>query len=405
MLLTETIAVALAALRANKLRSLLTMLGIVIGIGAVIAMVALGNGAQQSIEERIAALGTTVIQVNPQRIRQGGVVMAGTIAKLTVDDAEAIRERAPDVLMVNYQQDQNQQVVFEDHNTNLRIVGTIPNFLDVRGYRIESGRMFTEREEVGRRRVAVIGADVADQLELADPLELLGQQIRIASRAFTVIGVLERKGVGGFSNPNEQILIPFSTGRFQIFGTDRLNDIWALAASESQVNRAMDEVTMALRRSHRLRFDQDDDFRIRNQTDFLETLNETTETFGLLLAGIAAVSLVVGGIGIMNIMLVSVTERTREIGVRKALGATKRNVLLQFLIEAVVLCMLGGVAGIVLGVVGSAQLASSMGWHAAIDWESIAIAFLFSSLVGVLFGVWPAQRAARLDPIAALRYE
>ena len=405
MLLTETLRVALAALRANKLRSMLTMLGIVIGIGAVISVVALGNGAQQSIKDRIAALGTTVVQVNPRRVRFGGVAMDGSIAKLTVDDVEAIRERAPDVLMVNYQQDRNQQIVFQDHNTNLRVVGTVPNFLEVRGYEIEAGRMFTNREEVGRRRVAVIGAGVAAALEIADPYELLDRQIRIASRAFTVIGILKTKGAGGFGNPDEQILVPFSTGRFQLFGNDRLNDIWALAASEDLVSPAMDEVTMALRRSHRLRFDEDDDFMIRNQSDFLETLNETTQTFSMLLAGIAAVSLVVGGIGIMNIMLVSVTERTREIGVRKALGATRMNVLLQFLIEAVVLCILGGAIGIIVGVVGSAQMASSMGWATAIDSQSIAIAFAFSSVVGVVFGVWPARRASVLDPISALRYE
>ncbi|HVZ49542.1 MAG TPA: ABC transporter permease [Gemmatimonadaceae bacterium] len=405
MLLGETLRVAIAALRANKMRSLLTMLGIVIGIGAVIAMVALGNGAQESIQARIAALGTTVLQVNPQRVRQAGVAIDGSIAKLTVDDVEAIRQHAPDVLMVNYQQDRNLQVVYQDHNTNLRVVGTVPNFLDVRGYALEVGRMFTDREEAARRRVAVIGAGVAAALEIGDPYELLDKQIRIASRAFTVVGILKTKGAGGFGNPDEQILIPFSTGRFQVFGTDRLNDIWALAGSEDLIGPAMDEITIALRRSHRLRFDQPEDFLIRNQSDYLETLNETTETFSLLLAGIAAVSLVVGGIGIMNIMLVSVTERTREIGVRKALGATRLNVLLQFLIEAVVLCVLGGAVGILLGIVGSAQLAASMGWTASIDVRSIAIAFFFSSVVGVLFGVWPARRAARLDPIIALRYE
>jgi len=382
------------------------MLGIVIGIGAVIAMVALGNGAQQSIQDRIAALGTTVLQINPQRVRfGGGIASADVRAELTIDDVEAIRSNAPNVSLVNFQQDRNLQVVYENHNTNVRIVGTVPNFLDVRGYRIAEGRMFTEREEAGRRRLAVIGANVAENLELATSSELIGQQVRIASRAFTVIGVLAAKGAGGFEDPDSQLLVPFSTGRFQLFGNDRLNDIWALAASEDVIDQAMGEVTVALRRSHRLRFDQTEDFRIRNQTDFLEALNETTATFGLLLAGIAAVSLVVGGIGIMNIMLVSVTERTREIGVRKALGATRLNVMLQFLIEAVTLCILGGIVGIAAGVVGSAQMATSMGWNSAIDWQSIAIAFAFSSVIGILFGVWPARRAAALDPVVALRYE
>ena len=405
MLLTETIAVALAALRANKMRSLLTMLGIVIGIGAVIAMVSLGNGAQASIKERIERLGTNVLWVTPQRVNQGGINQGGSMAKLSVKDLAFIAERSPHVVDVNYQQDRNFQVVWQRQNTNVQVTGTVPNFLSIRSFRLAEGRMFSAQEEAGRKRVAVLGSTVMQNLGIDSPAQIIGEKIRIASREFTVIGVLAEKGATGFGDGDNQILIPFTTGRFELFGNDRLNDLWVQTTSEADLDYAMAEVQGALRRAHRILPTRSDDFRIQNQTDFLVALNETTQTFGLLLAGIAAVSLVVGGIGIMNIMLVSVTERTREIGVRKALGATRMNVLLQFLIEAVVLCVLGGIVGIVAGVAGSAQMANSMGWKAVIDLQSIAVAFGFASATGVIFGVWPASRAAVLDPVEALRYE
>jgi putative ABC transport system permease protein len=400
----EILWVALDALRVNKMRSLLTMLGIVIGVGAVIAMVALGNGAQNSIKERIARLGTTVLQINPQRVQMGGVGTA-TAVKLTTKDVDMIRERSPNVLEVNWQQDRPLQVVWKNRNTNVQVTGTAPNFLQVRGFKLATGRMFGPAEDNGRRKVAVLGSDVLPLLGVDNGDALIGEQIRIARRAFTVIGVMAQRGAGGFGDADSQILIPFQTGRFEVFGTDRVDDIWALAISEDSLNAAMAEIQSALRRSHKLRPGRPDDFSIRNQADFLETLSATTETFTLLLAGIAAVSLLVGGIGIMNIMLVSVTERTREIGVRKALGATRANILLQFLTEAVALCLLGGAIGIVAGTVGAAQMSRAMGWKTALDAQSIAVAFAFASGVGVIFGVWPAWRASSLDPIEALRYE
>lgn len=405
MLLAETFRVALAALRANKLRSMLTMLGIVIGIGAVISMVALGNGAQNQVKERITRLGTTVLQINPQRVNTGGINVGGSMAKLTIKDVTAINANSPSVSGVNYQQDRNLQVVWGRQNTNVQITGTIPNFLDVRNFTVAEGRMFTNQEEAGRKRVAVLGATVLTNLNIDSPAKIIGEQIRIASRAFTVIGVLAEKGATGFGDGDNQILVPFTVGRFELFGTDRLNDIWVLAVSEAEITNAMGQVQLALRRSHKLGTGRPDDFRIQNQTDFLVALNETTQTFGLLLSGIAAVSLLVGGIGIMNIMLVSVTERTREIGVRKALGATRTNIMLQFLIEAIVLCLIGGAIGIAAGVFGSAQLARSMGWQSAIDSQSILVAFAFASAIGLVFGVWPARRAAAMDPIQALRYD
>ncbi len=404
MQLTETIRVALNALRTNAMRSLLTMLGIVIGVGAVIAMIALGNGAQNSVKERIARLGTTVLQVNAQRVQQGGVG-TGTQAKLTFQDVNFILDRSPAVQDVNPQQDRNLQVVWKNKNTNVQITGTLPNFLTVRGFTIAKGAMFSTADDNARKKVAVLGGGVAELLGVDNPDALIGEQLRIGGRQFTVVGVLESKGATGFGDGDQQILIPFQTGRFGTFGTDRINDIWVRAAGEDSVEAAMGEVQSAMRRSHKLLAGKPDDFSIRNQADFLQTLNETTQTFTLLLAGIAGVSLLVGGIGIMNIMLVSVTERTREIGIRKALGATKVNIMLQFLTESVVLCLLGGAAGIGAGMIAAYEFQKLAGWNAAVDFQSIVLSFGFASAIGLVFGVWPARRAASLDPIEALRFE
>jgi putative ABC transport system permease protein len=402
--LTETLGISLDALRANKMRSILTMLGIIIGIAAVITMIALGNGAQNAIKERIARLGTTVLQINPQRVHTGGV-HTDVMVKLTTKDVDMIRERAPNVVAVNWQQDRDLQVTWKNKNTRLQITGTPTNFLEVRGFRLADGRMFSESDDAARRKVAVLGSEVMTQLEIDNPAAILGEQIRIGGRAFTVVGVLAEKGAGMGGDGDRQILIPFRTGRHELFGTDRINDIWTLVSHEDSITMAMAEIQGALRRSHRLRPEQADDFSIRNQADLLETMGETSRTFGLLLAGVAAVSLLVGGIGIMNIMLVSVTERTREIGVRKALGATSGAILFQFLAEAVILCIVGGVIGVLGGIAGAAQLSISMGWKTVIDTQSILLAFAFASSIGLIFGVWPARRAASLDPIEALRYE
>jgi putative ABC transport system permease protein len=275
----------------------------------------------------------------------------------------------------------------------------------VRGFAIDAGAMFSAADDQGRQRVAVLGAGVLPMLDIVDPQAILGEPIRISGRQYTVIGVLAAKGATGFGDNDDQILIPFKTGRFSLFGTDRINDIWTRVIAPESVAVAMGQIQAALRRSHRIQANRPDDFSVRNQADILNTLSEATQTFTTLLAGIAAVSLLVGGIGIMNIMLVSVTERTREIGIRKALGATRRNILMQFLVEAVVLCVAGGIVGIALGAGASNVLQQSFGWHTAIDPKALAVAFAFAAVVGVLFGVWPARRAAVLDPIEALRYE
>ncbi|MDE3128115.1 MAG: ABC transporter permease [Gemmatimonadota bacterium] len=408
MLIGEIISVALGALRANKLRSLLTMLGIVIGVAAVIAMVALGSGAQQAVKDRIASLGTTLLSVSPNMQRGFGAAIAGQRRRMTIEDAKALDdpENLPDVIAVEPEMQKNSQVTWTNQNTNTSIIGTAANYLTVRNYKLSSGRMFTEAEDAGQRRVAVVGPTVAQSLGLTTPDALVGEEIRIGGVLFTVIGATEPKGQGStFGDPDDQILIPLTTGRYRVFGSNWVRSINVLASSEDNIPLAMAEIQKALRRAHRLRQSDPDDFQIRSQTDFLTTTAETTQVFTYLLAGIAGVSLLVGGIGIMNIMLVSVTERTREIGIRKALGATRWNILLQFLIEAVVLCAMGGIVGIALGAGGAQIMSKTAGWHTQVSLAAVGVAFAFSAGVGVIFGVWPARRASVMDPITALRYE
>jgi len=406
MLRGEIISVALGALRANKLRSLLTMLGIVIGVGAVIAVVALGTGAQQAVKDRIAALGTTLLTVNPGQQRGMGVAIAGGQQRLTIDDANAVDERATTLLAVQPEMRSQQQVVYGNKNANTQIIGTTPNYLEVRKYTLKVGKMFTAADNEGRQRVAVLGSAVVDNLGVTTPEALIGETVRIRGTQFQIIGVLASKGqANAFQNPDDQVLVPIQTARFRVNGSDRLQSISALAETEEKIPDAMADIQRILRRQHRIRQGAPDDFQIRNQSDILTTTQETTQVMTYLLSGIAAVSLLVGGIGIMNIMLVSVTERTREIGIRKALGATRWNILLQFLIEAVVLCILGGVIGIALGAGGAVVMSQVAGWTTRVSSTAIVMAFAFSAFVGVAFGVWPARRAAVLDPIIALRYE
>jgi putative ABC transport system permease protein len=403
MLLGEIITVALEALRANKLRSLLTMLGIIIGVGAVITMIALGSGAQKSVQDRIQALGPTLLSVNPGQSFNRGVASSSRVS-LTLDDDTALANNARYVTAVVPELSSNLQVELGDQNINVNVVGTTPDYVPVHTYTVTVGRMFTAGDDAARRRVAVLGASVPTMLN-SNRDAMIGQQILIRSISFEIIGVLSEKGAQGFSNPDEQILIPLQTARYRVMGTDRLRNIAVQARDVESMNLAMIEIERVLRRQHKIRPGQDNDFQIRNQTDILATLQQTTDTFKYLLAGIAAVSLLVGGIGIMNIMLVSVTERTREIGVRKALGATRFNILFQFLVEALVLCLLGGLIGVLLGTFGAIVISWIAHWNTLISPLAIVLAFVFSAAVGLFFGIWPARRAASLDPIVALRYE
>ncbi|MEP6779159.1 MAG: ABC transporter permease [Gemmatimonadaceae bacterium] len=406
MMYGETVRVALNALRANKLRSVLTMLGIVIGVGAVITMDGIGRGAQKAIKDRITALGTTLLTVQPGQIQSRGVGSQTDRAKLVMADAQALEENGEFISAVQPEMSSTYQVQYLGRNASTTVLGTTANYLDVRKYEMTAGRMFTTQEDQGKQRVVVLGPAVLDNLGVRDPNSIIGEPIRLRGMQFTIIGVLKSKGqASAFQNPDDQVLIPINTARFRVMGNDRIRSISVLAPNEEKIPLTMADVQKILRRQHKTPRERDDDFQIRNQADFLNTAAETSAVFSSLLAGVAAVSLVVGGIGIMNIMLVSVTERTREIGVRKALGATAKNILFQFLIEAVVLCLLGGMIGIALGTGGAMVLSRVNNWNTAMSSQSILLAFGFSALVGVVFGVWPARRAAKLDPIMALRYE
>jgi putative ABC transport system permease protein len=405
MLIGEIILVALGAIRANKLRSLLTMLGIVIGVGAVITMVALGSGAQKAVQDQIERLGTNLLTIYPGQSFMHGVA-SGERVSLTMDDAKALENTSPVIANVVPEIAGNQQVKYGNQNINVNVNGTTPNFLRVQNYALIAGRMFTTGDDEARRRVAVLGGGVPEMLGSNGPA-MIGQTIQIRGIPFEIIGLLAEKGMSsGFGgNPDEQILIPLQTARYRVVGRDRLRSLTVEVSHPDSVNIAMLEIEQALRSAHGIRPGGDNDFQIRNRSEFLSTFEETTRTFTFLLAGIAAVSLLVGGIGIMNIMLVSVTERTREIGVRKALGATRRSILFQFVVEALVLCLMGGVIGILVGAGGALALSRLANWNTLISPGAVVLAIAFSAGVGLFFGIWPAQRAARLDPIQALRYE
>jgi putative ABC transport system permease protein len=404
MLIGETIRVAFGSIRANKLRAALTMLGVIIGVAAVITVVAMGSGAQKAVQDRINALGANLVTINPGMGRGVGGVASADRAAMHVADADSLRTEATTLDAVVPELSRNQQVVYLNSNINTSIVGTTANYVAAHNYTITFGRNFTDGDDASRQRYAVVGSDVPKLLN-ANPAAIVGQSIAIRQIPFEIIGVLSSKGSQGFQNPDEQILIPLSTARFRVFGNDLLRSISVIVNTKVPLERGMVDIERILRKQHKIRPGQDDNFQIRSPKDILATQQQTAETFSTLLLSIAAVSLLVGGIGIMNIMLVSVTERTKEIGIRKALGATKLTIMLQFLVEALVLCISGGTLGILIGVGASIFVSRQYGTTTVISPVAIASSFVFSGLVGLFFGLWPARRAASLDPIAALRYE
>lgn len=405
MNIRESFYTAIGALLANKLRAVLTMLGIIIGVAAVITMIAIGEGSQQAVMQRIQSMGSDLIFVQSGAQRGGGstVVQSGTSVRLRLSDADAISRRASAIEAVVPELNRNAQVKYENRNWNTHIIGTTPEYETVRNFPLVAGRYFSNSEAHASSKVAVIGATIVENL--FSDLDPIGRTIRIAGQSFQVIGILQAKGASGFQNPDDQIIVPVSTAQRRVFGLDYLSQITVKVPNQQASDETFLDIERILRKEHKLRDDQDNDFSIRNQADLITTFQETQQTFTFLLSGIAAVSLLVGGIGIMNIMIVSVTERTKEIGIRKAIGARSKDVMLQFLIESVLMSVIGGCLGIMTGVLASYFISTYGNLSPIISINSIVISFLFASFVGVFFGMYPAWKAAASNIIDALRYE
>ncbi|MFH1135704.1 MAG: ABC transporter permease [Pseudomonadota bacterium] len=401
---------ALKAVRVNLLRSVLTTLGIMIGVAAVIIMVSVGAGAEAEVSRIIGSLGANLIVVLPGSVTSGGARMGrGALPTITEDDAAAIAAEVWSVQTTAPYVRGTAQVVFGNQNWNTQVIGMTPEYLDARDWGLFEGRVFSPDEMKGAAKVALLGKSAADNIFPGQ--SPLGQMIRVARTPFEIIGLLESKGQTPMGQDQDDvILIPLSTAKKRVLGGRRLGGrlvegIFIKAGDADLVQEAEKEATTLLRQRHRIRDGQEDDFFIRNLSQFLESRAESSRTMGFLLAAVASVSLLVGGIGIMNIMLVSVTERTREIGLRMAVGASGRDILAQFLIEALTLSLIGGGVGIILGILGAEGMARLGGWPVYIGLGSVTLAFAFSAAVGIVFGFFPARQASRLNPIEALRFE
>jgi putative ABC transport system permease protein len=397
--------VAYRALLRNKMRSSLTMLGIIIGVGAVIAMLGIGQGAKKMVNDQIASLGDNLLNVFPGSFQSGGVrAGAGTMTSLTEDDVKAIKENCPAVLRISPVVRSGAQVIAGNLNWGTSVEGYSPDFVFIRSWPLASGTFFTDQDVRGATKVCVLGKTVVDNLfPDQDPV---GEIIRINKLPFRVLGVLSPKGQTGFGHDQDDIIIvPYTTAQKKIMGRTRINSIIASAVDRTQIDLAEEQITSLLRQRHRIQPGQDDDFRVRSQLDIASAAGSTSKIMTILLGAIASISLIVGGIGIMNIMLVSVTERTREIGIRMAVGAKSRDILTQFLVESMALSFMGGIIGIILGILSSQLISILLRWPIYTSALSMVLSFLFAGFVGVFFGFYPARKASLLDPIEALRYE
>ncbi|RIK90052.1 MAG: multidrug ABC transporter substrate-binding protein [Proteobacteria bacterium] len=408
-ILAMTVRAALRALRRNKMRSALTTLGIVIGVAAVIAMVSIGRGANVAVQRQIESLGTNLLMIVPGATTSSGVRSGwGGVSTLTVRDAEAIRAEVPAIAEIAWMKRQIGQVVYAERNWGTSVQGVSPSYSEVRNWPVREGVFFTQRDEDSANRVAVLGRTVVDQL-FGPGEDPIGATIRVKDVPVRVVGVLSRKGQTGWGqDQDDAVLLPFSTAERRVLGTEILgiaDMLFATARSAAEIEEAQQQITTVLRERHRIQPGQDDDFTVRDLNEMMQASQTASRIMTSLLLAVASISLLVGGIGIMNILLVSVTERTREIGVRMAVGAKGRHILLQFLVEAIALSAVGGLGGAILGVAAARLVSALAGWPTIVSPPAVLGAVLFSAAVGVFFGFYPARKAARLDPIAALRYE
>ena len=400
----ESFLMAWASLIANKMRSILTMLGIIIGVSAVIALVSIGNGVKQDIQNSISSLGSNLLMVMPGAPRTPGVrPSAGSMKSLKVSDYEAI-SKLDGVKAASPMTNGSYVVIYQNKNWTTSVSGVSYNYLDVNNWSMKSGRFLSEKNVQNRERVAVVGKTVVKNLfGDEDPV---GAEIRVKNIPFRIIGVLNSKGSGAMGNDqDDMVIIPYTTAMERVEGVDYLRMIYVVGKDESGIDRLQSDIENLLRVRHGIKDTNLDDFNIQNMNSIMETMEETTGTLTLFLGAVAAISLVVGGIGIMNIMLVSVTERTREIGIRKALGATYSVIVTQFLIEAVVISLMGGIIGIILGIGSSKLIGMASGMSTVISIPTIVMSFAFSMAIGLIFGIYPARKAAKLNPIDALHYE
>jgi putative ABC transport system permease protein len=409
MLIWTIIKVAYRSIAANKMRSFLTMLGVIIGVAAVIAMLALGAGTKEKVTESVKGMGSNLLVVRPEWRRGGGVTGGGARRDLTLEDAEQVLAQVQEVEMVSPEVQSRFQAKFMNKNTQTSVLGEPPTYFPVRNFEIAHGRAFTESEVDQAAKVAVLGSKVAE--DLFGEMDPVGEQVKIKGINFRVIGVTKTKGDQGWYNPDDQIVVPLNTAMNQLAGQTNIDSIYLTVRDGVDMADATEKVSAVLRKQHRLQVGAPDDFSVRNLQEIADSLEEVSRVFTLLLSGVASISLLVGGIGIMNIMLVTVTERTREIGIRKALGARNRDLMTQFLLEAIVVSLTGGILGITFGI-GTILLFNYVmstyyggQFSAQIQLWPVLLAFGFSFAVGVFFGWYPARKAARLDPIDALRYE